>query len=186
MTNLIAKIHTNKGVQFKPIDSLFSESGEVELLNLPVGSNPLMAMRMTDSQIDEINAKTKKDIKEMNDKAKTLAEEYCAEYSDCEQLVYNDPDNPYLEYHCLKSGGDIKSQWKKCMEIKKQKALGMLEEEKLSAKEDGDTLAVEEIESLCELINDIDYSVLEEAQSETEILNYWPPLLLPAPKIKIP
>ena len=72
------------------------------------------------------------------------------------------------------------------MEIKKQKALGMLEEEKLSAKEDGDTLAVEEIESLCELINDIDYSVLEEAQSETEILNYWPPLLLPAPKIKIP
>jgi len=184
--NLIAKIHTKEGVQFKEIESLFSESVEVELLNLPEGSNPVTAMRMSDEQIEEINQKTLKTIEEMKEKAKALAKEYCADYSFCEQLVYNDPNSPYLEYQCLKSCGDIKSQWLKCIETKKQKALTMLQDEKKIAEKDGDKLASEEIDSLCELINEIDHTALHEAESEEEILNYWPALLLPAPKMKIP
>lgn len=184
--NLIAKIHTNKGIQFKEIESLFSEGEEVELLNLPDGSNPFAVMRMSDEDIEAVNAKTLKDIEVMNDKAKTLSEEYCADRSSCEQLVYNDPESPYLEYQCLKSGGDIKSQWLKCIESKKQKALIMLQEEKVIAEKDGDTLASEEIDSLCELINEMDYAIIHEAKSERDILNFWPALLLPAPKIKIP
>lgn len=184
--NLIAKIHTNEGVQFKEIESLFSESAEIELLNLPEGSNPITAIYMSDEQIEEINKKTLKDIEGMNEKAKALSEEYCADYSSCEQLVYNDPKDPYLEYQCLKSSGDIKSQWQKCIESKKQKAITMLQDEKKIAEKDGDKLASEEIDSLCELINEMDHSILTEAKTEEEVLNYWPALLLPAPKMKIP
>ena len=187
LIKLIVKAHDSSGAKFIEYDpSILSSFRSVEMINLPKGSTPFAVMKMTDEEIEQINSKTRDDIKRMDDRATILAEEYCGEYEDCKQLVYSDPANPFLEYECLKSGGNIKSQWLKCIEAKKQKALNMLQEEKLIAEKDGDTLASEEIDSLCELINEIDDSQVKQAESDKEALNYWPALLLPAPKIKTP
>ena len=161
----------------------------LEIINLPAGQSPLEISKFSDEEIDEINNKTLKDIKKTEGKTMALSEEYCSDYKTCLQFVLNDPLSPFLEYQCLKSGGNIKSQWLKCIEAKKQKALKMLQEEKIIAKKDGDNLASEEIDSLCELIGEIDQEAKEKidgASSEREALNYWPALLLPAPKMNVP
>jgi len=83
---------------------------------------------------------------------------------------------------------EVKKKWVQIIEIYKNKALRQLKAEKADAERDNNTEDAEEIDIIVNIINSADAQIQEDLSNRTtfaEVVSYWPPLLLPAPRFVV-
>ena len=74
-----------------------------------------------------------------------------------------------------------KENWWQLIQQHKDKAHKILDDEMIAAEKENDELAIEEIQIVKGMIDEIDREYLDNFKSIVELTSYWPPLLLPAP-----
>jgi len=83
---------------------------------------------------------------------------------------------------------EVKGRWTQIIGIYKNKALRQLEAEKADAVRDNNTEDIEEVNIIINIINTADTQIQEDLSNRTtfaEVISYWPPLLLPAPRFVV-
>jgi len=83
---------------------------------------------------------------------------------------------------------EVKERWVQIIEIYKNKALRQLEVEKADAVRDNNTEDIEEVNIIINIVNSADTQIREDLSYRTtfaEVVSYWPPLLLPAPRFVV-
>lgn len=79
----------------------------------------------------------------------------------------------------------LRAKWYDLIQIYKKKAIRQLQAELKDAKEENNTEDVEEINIILNIVHEIDKDVkndLNSIDSYTNLVRYWPPILLPAPR----
>lgn len=129
-------------------------------------------------------------IVDVDDEVKNRFEElyfqsYCgARITPEEAYLLAKLDIPSMFQFDLMSVEDLKHKWNLLILDHKNHACNMLEQERRECYAKNETDDVQEIDVILSLLGGIDKEVESELISlntKNEILNYWPPLLLPAP-----
>ena len=79
----------------------------------------------------------------------------------------------------------LKTKWYELIQIYKKKAIRQLQAELEEAEKEKNNEDVEEINIILNIVNDTDQSILtdlESIDSYKSLVQYWPPILLPAPR----